>query len=287
MGKKVMIVTVVFLLMGILFVTAETINLRKGELVEIVSPLESNGAIPVNIQDQHSRALDLFFGQIGDLTTLSVLADSNNMTLTLTDTTGFVDGVTVGIFSIADPEVFYLGTQLGSPVGNVITIDTPIDGTFPINSSVASVDTNMAVDGSSTTQVFQIGPVGPGSTQELDITRIMGHILDGNSMDDGKFGGISALTNGIVLRHNNHVLQNIWNAKTNGELALLTYDTSYSDKAPSGSYGFNFRNTFAGPSKHGVTLRLEPGDTLEILIQDDLTGLDSFKMMAQGHVVTD
>jgi len=107
-------------------------------------------------------------------------------------------------------------------------------------------------------------------------------------MDDSKFGDIAGgLTNGVLLRQNNGEINNIWNVKTNGEFGLLAYDTAYTDKAPAGSEGFRFRNTYAGQSKHGVTLRLQPGETLEILIQDDLSGLEVFNVMAQGHIVTD
>jgi len=138
-----------------------------------------------------------------------------------------VDGTVVGVFSADDPDIFYLGKQLGAPVGSVITLDTPIDQELQINSDVAASSIDMAVDGSTTTQTFQIGPVGPGSTQTVHITRIMGHLLDSTAMDDGKFGGISALTNGIVLRHNDGVIQNIWNVKTNGDLRLICYNADY------------------------------------------------------------
>jgi len=106
-------------------------------------------------------------------------------------------------------------------------------------------------------------------------------------MDDGKFGGGSALTNGIVLRANNGDMTNIWNVKSNGEIALLAFDAQYADKAPAGLNGFRFRNTYGGQSKHGVVIRLGFSEKLELLVQDDLTGLDGFTMMAQGHVVTD
>ena len=122
-------------------------------------------------------------------------------------------------------------------------------------------------------------PVGPSIV--VDITRIMGTIIDGVAMDDGKFGGIDALTNGIVLRLNNGVISNHWNAKTNGDLGLICFDSAYTEKAPAGENGFRFRNTYAGPSKHGVTLRLGVGEILEILVQDNLTALTDFQMMAQ------
>jgi len=248
--------------------------------------LAEGGTFNVNVIDQTTRPFDFFFGRLDGLTTLSSQANPEDKTLTLTDTTGFVDGTHVGVFSAENPDVFYLGTQLGAPVGNVITVDTPIDQTLQINSAIATTTINMAVDGSVTTQHFQIGPVGVGSTQIVDITRILGHILDSSAMDDGKFGGIPALTNGIVLRKNDGVIFNYWNVKTNADLALICFNFNYSDKAPGGQYGCNFRNTFAGQSTHGVVIELLPTEYLEILIQDDLTNLDEFKMMAQGHFRT-
>jgi hypothetical protein len=63
------------------------------------------------------------------------------------------------------------------------------------------------------------------------------------------------------------------------------YDTAYADKRPSGSFGFKFRRTFGGQGKNGVVIRLTAihGDSLKLIIQDDLTGLDDFYIVAQGH----
>lgn len=256
----------------------------EGDAVQIIDPIESNGAIPINIQDQHTRALDIPFIKANAIpTTLSVAATVEDMNITVTSTTGFADDVVV---VIAMDEDFYIGRQLGAPIGNVILLDTPIDVNYSAGSIVFPANYHMNVDGSVTPQIFQIGAVGRNSTLELDITRIMGYFQDGTVMDDSKFGGITTLTNGIVLRRSDGVMTNIWNAKSNGEISLMTFDFQYTDKAPAGSYGARFRNTFAGQSKHGVTIRLEPGDTLELIVQDDLTDLEDFIMMAQGHVVT-
>lgn len=254
--------------------------------MQIVSPLESNGAVPINIQDQHSKALDLEFIQpIGDPTTLAAPIVADDRTLTLTSTAGFEDDGVVGVFT---PEgQFTFAQQLGAPDGSVITVDRPMDLAYPAGSQVIAATNHMNVNGSVTPQIFQVGPVGPGTGVEVDITRIMGYLEDNVVMDDAKFGGISALARGIQVRVNNTVMTNQWNAKSNGELGLLCFDTWYTDKAPAGLYGFRFRSTYAGQEKHGVTLRLEPGDMLEIIIQDDLTDLAEFRMMAQGHVVTD
>lgn len=277
-------ITFLFLLVFSLTLTS-AFNFETGG-VKIIEPLESNGAIPVNIQDQHSRILDLDFIQVqAPPTTLIDNVTTGDLEINVTSTTGFVDGNTVGIFS-SEGE-FYFGKQVGAVAGNTITLDTPIDINYSSGYNVITANHHMNVNGAITTQIFQIGPVGEGSSIEIDVTRVMGYLQDNVAMDDALFGGINALTNGVVLRKNNGVMQNVWNVKTNGELGLLTYDTTYTSKAPSGSFGFRFRNTFAGQDKHGVTIRLDPGDILEILIQDDLTGLQDFRMIAEGHVVTD
>lgn len=253
---------------------------------EIWAPGELNGAIPVNIQDQHTKALDLRFIQaLATPTTISAQAVPEDLTIDVVSTTGFVDGVTVAVVT-ADGK-FYFGQQVGAVAGNTVTLDTPIDQRFLAGSNCFPANHHMNVDGSSTTQIFQVGPVGVGTGISVDITRIMGYIQGDSAMDDALFGNLAALTNGIVLRVNNEEMKNVWNVKTNGEIGLLCYDSAESLRAPAGSFGFRFRNTYAGPAKHGVTLRLEPGDTLEILIQDDLGGLEDFQMMAQGHIVTD
>jgi hypothetical protein len=246
-------------------------------------PVDTEGNLYINAVDHTSQSIDFFFGRLDNLTTLSAQANPEDKTLTLTSTTGFVDGTIAGVFSANDPDVIYLGEQIGAPVGSVITMDTPIDQELQIGSAVAGVRKNMNVDGSVTPQSFQIGPVGVGSTATIEITRLMGHILDSTAMDDGKFGGIAALTNGCVLRKHDGVIKNIWNIKTNGDIALICYDLKYSDKAPGGQFGLNFRNTYASQAGHGVALELVPGEYLELIVQDDLTGLDKFFMMAQGH----
>jgi hypothetical protein len=244
----------------------------------------TNFALDVNVQDQTTRSLDLRFIQaLAPPTTLSVAAVVEDTSITVTSTVGFIDTITVGIFT---PDGnFYFGQQIGAVAGNVVSLDTPIDVAYPIGSTVLPASHHLNIDGSVTTQIFQVGPVGGETNIDIDITRIMGYIQTGSVMDDSLFGNIAALTYGVVLRQNNGTMVNIWNVKSNGEIGLLAFDANDTDKAPAGSFGFRFRNTYAGASKHGVTLRMEPGDILEILIQDDLTDLEDFQIMAQGHVV--
>ena len=241
----------------------------------------TNGGLDVNVQDQNTRGLDLRFSRaIAAATTPSVAISADDSTITLTSTTGFTDGTWV---CLAEGDDFYFGTQLGAPAGSVISLDTPIDRDFTTAAVVTPMSYDMAVDGSSTNVVFQISV--PGSTISIDIVRVLGYLQDATAMDDGKFGGVTALTSGCYMRQVDGVISNFWNVKTNNDIALLGFDFTYSSAAPGGSYGARFRITYAGQDKHGVTIRLEPGETLEVVVQDNLTGLEEFNMMAQGHVV--
>ena len=258
--------------------------------VNIVSPLESNGGIPVNVQDQVTRPVDAYFLQVyAPPTTLSAQSLVDTYTITVTDTTGFAAGVDVGLSTGSPTGQYFFGQQVGPLVGNVVTLDTPLDTTYPAGSFAFPANRNLAVNGATTRQIFQVGPIGANVEPDLDLTRVMGYMESGSSMDDSKFGSLPALTNGIVLRRKyNGTYQNFWNAKTNGELSLIcASDFYYSSKAPAGFYGARFRATWGGQEKHGVVVRLDAQETLEIVIQDDLTGLSKLNMMAQGHFTQD
>ena len=43
--------------------------------------------------------------------------------------------------------------------------------------------------------------------------------------------------------------------------------------------------TFAGQSKIGVALRAGPGEDIEFIVQDDLTGIEEFHITFEWHVV--
>jgi hypothetical protein len=249
--------------------------------------VEPDGSINVNVQDQTSPPLDLYFQQaIGAPTQLtnSVAIDDNTMTV---DSVANISvGNYVGVFCRICGR-FYFGTVLAVN-GLVVTLDTPFDYAFMAGENVISTTIDLAVDGTlADPSIFIIA--GPrGETEfSIDITRINISIVSSDPPDDGKFGGIDALTNGIVLRRKDGDIRNIWNCKDNATLGILSgIDTVYSQRTvPQGSYGTKSRISYAGQEKHGVAIRLYPGDFLQLLVQDPLSALTSFKIMAQGHIV--
>lgn len=79
---------------------------------------------------------------------------------------------------------------------------------------------------------------------------------------------------GLILPH--------WTIQSNSDFELKVDNLKYSTKAPSGFYGVSSAWKL---SEVGVTIRLEPGDTLNLVIQDDLSGLATFKCWLYGHTV--
>lgn len=255
--------------------------------------VNDDGSINTFVQDQTSPPIDFFFTQIkGTPTTVAVATEIDDTTVDVTSAAGCSVGDYVGIFN-ADSSTdnrAYFGTILAIAT-NTITLDTPLDFAFQPGDTFACFtrDLNDATGTLADPEIFAI-QVGPGANQSIDITRIMISFITDNTVTLATFGDIvGGLTNGIVLRRVDGDTRNIWNVKTNGEIAHLCYDYNpYSANNPNqGQNGATFRYSFAGQDKHGVAVRINPGDSLQIVIQDDLTDIQQFRVIAEGHYVVD
>lgn len=238
--------------------------------------------IDVIVGDQTSPPILVYMNQVQNFAVLTANFTIDTYDITVNDSTGFIVGNYVGVFNSAALR-FYAGNILAVN-GNVLTMDTPSDFNYTIGNPVQAGIKDMNVDGSGTPVVFSLR-ADPELDITVDITRVIIHITDNTAMDDEKFGGINALTRGIVLRRTDGTFLNIFNVKTNGEFGELAFDKTYDDKAPSGFFGMTSRLTFAGANKIGVAIRLAPDEDLQLVVQDDLTDLNRFVIMVEGHVV--
>ena len=183
-------------------------------------------------------------------------------------------------------EVFY--AEVVNVATNVITLDRHLDFAYQVASTIGfKVAENMNLDGSSTNQTF-LYSIGTTSTKSVDIVSIRFNIIDDTQMDDAKFGGITTLAKGCFLRIK-HIhggvteYHNLFNVKSNGDFKVMIDNASYSDKAPAGQYSF-FAEWKIKEST-GNVIRIQPGESLQFNIQDNLTGLTSFKAWISGHEV--
>jgi hypothetical protein len=220
-----------------------------------------------------------------DYSTLAVAGVKDAYTVTVVDGTNFVVNEEIAIWTTTR---FYGGKILGK-AGNVLTLATPLNFAYPIGANASSGNPEMSVDGSGTPVVYRIRqPQLPvlATGLEFVITRIIFSCLADSAVDLSLFGNIAALTRGCMLRYENGVTSNIFTVRSNQDIANFAYDwTAYVATNPSqGQDGFVSRLTFGSNGKMGTSILLKDGEALEFWIQDNLTGLTSLKVVAEGYI---
>ena len=248
------------------------------------NPINSfDGAI--NIHDPHSHhvIIDQYIHQhTGVQTTLAVDSTEGDYSITVTSATGFSIGdyihIENGIVESTHPKILNI-------VGNIFTLDRPLDYAFLATvTNIKQTLLNMNVNGSVTPQSFKIMPSN-NQIWHLEIISIQ--MVMGSAGDNGLFGNLSELTRGVVLRKYDGTTSQFYTStvwKTNGDIFLDTGNINYSVRSSGGgSYGVNSLGSFY---QTGAVVRLDSsvGDYLEILVQDDLTGLTTFNAKVQGHI---
>ncbi len=251
-----------------------TIQDTSGEAVGV-----TDKALDVTVRETDSPLFIVNFSKIVTETTLTTAAAKDDTTILVADTSLFLNGQYLTIYSVADNRVYF------STVLNVasltVTLDTPIDFEFPIGSIVSVADTDMAVDGSVTPQIFGLrNPTTEDIPLSVDISRIMFAMLTASEPELSDFGDITnGLTNGMVLRKVDDAWNNIFNVKSNMAMKHLMYDLEIQTVAKNKQDGITGRFTF---EKLGQVIRLREDEDLQIIIQDDLSSLQSFYATAEG-----
>jgi hypothetical protein len=163
-----------------------------------------------------------------------------------------------------------------------------LDFAYAAGAQITNGITNMAVNGSVTPQVFGLRVSDPGLPLTVDVTRLMFLCTSVALNDLSTFGDIAGgLAKGIQIRKRDGTFNNIFTAKTNGELEGIMFDFHIHAKTNpvQGQDGFTGRLTFGGQSKMGVVVRVGPDEDLECIIQDDLSSLTTFIVIAEGSAV--
>ena len=259
---------------------------------ELISLLNEVGALnnnDVSISDQTTYPVIANFNKVVTYSTSTIFAAINTNQITVSNITGFVVGQYLQLFSMSNNK-FYLGNiiEINS---NTIVLDTPLDNDFDIGTYVIGANKNLNVNGSVTTEIYSLrnATLGLGVLDiDFDITRLIFICETTSSVDLSKFGDmIGGIQKGVVLRRIDGENRNIFNVKTNGDLANIMYDfaVQQATNPAQGQNGFLGRLTFSGQEKMGVALRIKPGEDLQIIIQDDLSTLIKFYIIAEGHEV--
>lgn len=261
---------------------------------------DSRGNLEVVKQDQFTNVIDLYLiKKLDDLTILNNLAIDG--TVANVETTGHTPLIGEYV-CFKEGSAFYQAKIINvAPIsGNqyTITLNTPFDFAYTTVGGCSINTVNLAVDGSVTPQVFSLSPKGLGVGVKWDVVRVtlafLGDAVTGpdSTPDNTSFGCQDAITKGIVLRHKNGVVKNVFSASTNQELKTrCAGDLSITPANKNGLFGVDARRTFNGDDKNGVVVRLESKETgsdeIQVIIQDNLTPHDTILVNVQGHVVED
>lgn len=258
-----------------------TLRDANGRVLE----LEENSSVPVTLQDQTTPIVIVPLHQLKSATTLLTPAVIDTYSFDVTDTTNFTDGSLIAITDLDAIQV-YFGKQIGTPVGNTITVDRPLDFTFASGKYITTNNDDMSVNGSVTTQTFGLRQgVEDGLAITVDVVRVMLVIYTTTTPTLSDFGDISGgITNGVTLRKRDGNRVNIFNMKDNGDFAGYAYDIEFLSAIGGGQDGVHGRLTFGGQSKMGVVVRVAPDEDIEMIINDDLTTLERFNLIPEGSI---
>lgn len=238
------------------------------------------GAMDVHLFHGHNFPINVYaLNTTATSTTLAANASAGSYTLSFTSATGFAIGdylyINTTSFERTNPKITNI-------VGTTITIDRQLDTDHVIGDTVTKVIINMHVLGTQASPIsFRISP--PSGEVWL-ISRFIISMVDNVAGDLTKFGGITALTNGVIMRsYINGSYYTFTNWKTNQEIKEDMGDISFDDRAGgTGSYGISAVGSLLDLDRVQSRLDGDAGDYIEFLVQDDLTGLTNFRIKGQG-----
>lgn len=227
------------------------------------------GEFDVNIQSQTSPLFQFFLMQ--ELKT----------DITLTDPVS-LDDIDIDVsaghgFTAADGEVIviwensqFMQAIVKGVATNKITVEIPSAVAFTVAAVVLRGNINFNVDGSSTPVEF-IFQTYNNATIPIDISKVVITMQHGaNVPDDGKFGGLGALTNGVYFRQVNGTRINLGNYAKNKDFIDRGADVVYSEKAPAGTNGTNI--IFDIEFVFGQVIRVDPKENASLcgIVRDDI-----------------
>lgn len=215
--------------------------------------------IDVHIQSQTSQLFQYFLmnEQKMDIT-LTAPISMDDVIINVSAGHGFIAAAGEYIV-IRDGDIFSQAKVI-SVSTNAITIDMPCAADIPATASVIRGNVNMNVNGSITPIDFKYSSNCCGSQNAIipiDIGKVVITMQHGtNTPDDGKFGGLSALTNGLFFRKENGIRLNLGNYIYNQSFKDVGATVEYTEKAPAGTKGTNI--VFDIERIFGQVIRMNP-----------------------------
>ncbi len=249
---------------------------------QVMAVAAADVALDVALQDQTSRLIDRFVTRKISVTTLTAPVAFDDRVVNVAPGHGFVAEDMIEI----EEGPYSFQASVISVATNALTVNSPLCRAFSVAAIVRRTNPNLNIDGSVTPVIFTAKP--PAGVR-WDINILSLNMLDDTDMDDGKFGGITMLSRGVVYRTVDGDTNNIFNSRNNGCFRRHCDQLEYSPKAPAGQYGLHAVRYFNSQRGDGVARRIGGDEISEFqaVVADNLTGLAKFFVVVRGHVVED
>lgn len=243
-----------------------------------------NGAINVHLAGVHNSVVnDNFHQHSGIVTTTTTISSVGDTQIAVVSTVGFSIGDYIQIGGHIGDTTY---TKIVNIIGLIMYINRPLGHMRSAGVTVEKIilDLSSSLGTMSTPQSYK---VFPSAGQVWHIERIMIDMVHSTAGDLSLFGNIAQLVNGVIMRRFDGTSGTfntftVWN--TNEDIFL---DTASIEFLPRSSGGGSYSTvSFGSFADIGLTIKLDAskGDYLEILIQDNITSLDNFKIKVQGHL---
>ena len=236
-----------------------------------------NGGVDVFVQDQTSPLFQYFLirEQKTDITLTSPISQDDTV-INVSSGHGFTGRAgTPGEYITIFENNRYFQQQVVSVSTDALTLEYPVDTDYTVaGASVIRGNNLLNVNGSVTPVNFDM--TIRDFTIPIDISGIILTMFHTATADDGKFGGIAELTNGVWFRKGDGFDFNLGNYRNNQDFKNVGGVPEYTAKGPAGSNATSV--TFDLKRIFGQVIRMDArdADTFCAQVRDNLTGLDSF-----------
>lgn len=245
-----------------------------------------NNAINVHVTDVHFEALSLHakldsgtsetFGASGAAVGVNSfdVASGQGSTFSVNDRIKITEG------TIVESDIL----RIISVVSDTITIDRPLENTYTSAGIIEITDIDLS-NANGSIAVPVIYEIGPPSNEIWHLTIMSIIMIDGPDPVIEKFSGISELTNGLAIRQNNGSIINHFVIKNNGDLREYFggNEIDIQQRGGGGDYMISGLWHLQEHSSAIVKLDGSTNDTLQFIIQDNLTDITNIEIVCQGH----
>jgi hypothetical protein len=248
-----------------------------------------NGSPVLNVHtaDIHTELVNIHFSRdLGNADPIASAVTAGDSVISVTDSTKFapLDRVTVAEDSVKESNTIIVRASSGAPL-HQLTLDRPIENNYTTAALVREISTDLSL-GNGTIASPVIYQIAPPVSEVWHIKTLSLTMVDGANPAIELFSGITALLNGLVIRSEGTTKRNLINIKKNEDLREYFGGTEIDIQQKTAGGDWMITGLWKIADHYGAIVRLDgaAGDSLQAIIQDNLTAITDIELVAQGHL---